>query len=206
MTRNSSSFRMILLSLGLAAALGTGGCALAQPADAQTGARPIRVDPIVYLDPDELRAEHQARLEGHLAFVKARLQITEMQTPLWSAYAETMRDTMRARQEAAPGANIRFGRRGGRVERPKLPERLDLRQRMLDVQAERVAAVEQTLRPLYAALSDEQKEIAERVLMEPRHRMGMGMRMRMGGRGMMRDPRRRPSPGPVPLEQPADPT
>ncbi len=203
MTRNSSSFRMILLSLGLAAALGTSGCALAQPADAQTGARPIRVDPIVHLNLDELRAEHQARLEGRLAFVKARLQITDAQTPLWNVYTEAVRDTMRARQEAAPGANIGFGRRGGRAERPTLPERLDLRQRMLDVQAERFAAVEQTLRPLYSAMSDGQKEIAERVLMpEPRHRMGM----RMSGRGMMRDLRRRPGPRPVPLEQPADPT
>lgn len=206
MTRNPSSFHMILLSLGLAAALGTGGCALAQPADAQTGARPIHVDPMVHLDLGELRAEHQARLEGRLAFVKARLQITEMQTPLWSAYAETMRATMRARQETAPGADIRFGRRGSRAGRPTLPQRLDLRQRMLDVQAERLAAMEQTLLPLYAALSDEQKEIAERVLMEPRHRMGMGMRMGGDRRGMMRDLRRRPGLRPVPLEQPADPT
>ncbi|MCH8858460.1 MAG: Spy/CpxP family protein refolding chaperone, partial [Proteobacteria bacterium] len=168
MTRNPSSFHMILLSLGLTAALGIGGCALAQPADAQTGVRPIHVDPMVHLDLGELRAEHQARLEGRLAFVKARLQITEMQTPLWSAYAATMR----ARQETAPGADIRFGHRGSRAERPTLPQRLDLRQRMLDAQAERLAAMEQTLLPLYAALSDEQKEIAERILKEVGERLG----------------------------------
>lgn len=102
-------------------------------------------------------------IEGHLAFLRTELKITEAQMPQWNAFAEAARAavaTMRSAHEAMRQA-----------DRPAtVPERLARREQMLTARLEALRQVKEPAGKLYAALSDEQKQIADS-LMSP---MGMG--------------------------------
>ena len=184
------SHRRSLVGPGLIAALGASAFAMAQPAPAASDAPATRMAE----DPEALREEHlamraerrvareagrEARLEGHLAFMRNRLGITDAQAPLWDAFAENHRNNMLERVEARPEP------RDPDAGRPSLVERLERQQARLAARVDRLDATANNLVPLYSALDNEQKEIADRVfrhLQEDR----FAMRGERGRRGDLR--------------------
>lgn len=104
-------------------------------------------------------------IEGRLAYIKVELKITEAQEPLWKAYANAARengDAMLARCAAM------MGQRDSAAL--TLPERLDLKEQLMAAQLDSVRALDKALKPLYAALNDEQKKSADQMFWGP---MGM---------------------------------
>ena len=105
-----------------------------------------------------------SHIEGRLAYIKAELKVADAQESLWSAYAAAARDnakTMVAR------CTTMMGKRDSQVS---LPDRLDQNEQLMAAQLEALRATDKALKPLYAALSDDQKKAADQLFWGP---MGM---------------------------------
>jgi hypothetical protein len=184
------SHRTGLAGLGLIAALGVSAVAMAQPAPPQSNAPAARTIADREATRDEQitrRAERRAareedrgaRLEGHIAYMRTRLGITEAQAPLWDAFAGSLRNSMLQRAAMRPEP------RDPNAGPPSLLERLERQQARHSARADQLAATASTLVPLYNALDDEQRETADRVL----RRTGNGafaIRDQRAGRGNRR--------------------
>ncbi len=116
--------------------------------------------------------------DGQLAGAKAMLRLTPEQERLWGPVEAQIRASfeertkLRAEHQAERAARREAGERG----KIGLPERLDKATEMTSKRVERLKAFSSAVKPLYAALSDEQKLVANRVL---GHFVGGGK----GGRG-----------------------
>ncbi|HKT20445.1 MAG TPA: Spy/CpxP family protein refolding chaperone [Stellaceae bacterium] len=99
--------------------------------------------------------------EGQLAFLKTELKITPQQMPLWDKYADAVRQSAKTMYEQHRSL---FDRDWSRAS---LPERLDGREQMIALRLETLKATDAALKPLYAALDEEQKEIADQFLGGP---------------------------------------
>lgn len=111
-----------------------------------------------------------AFLEHRTAGLKAELRITPAQEGVWNAYVEqakrqtdSMRKWMTTMQESAPAS---------------LPERLALREQVWKQRQAQSEAMTQKVKDLYAALSPEQKAVADQRL----GGFGAGMRGGPGSR------------------------
>jgi hypothetical protein len=120
-------------------------------------------------------------VEGRLAFLKAELKITPGQESLWNAFAETMRvnaQKMTAMTpccgEAQGGGTMHRGMMSGQSAIPSLPDRLDWQEKALALRLDALRATKGVLVPLYAAFTDEQKQIADQLAHGP---MRLGMMM-----------------------------
>jgi hypothetical protein len=98
-------------------------------------------------------------VEGRLAFLKAELKITPDQESLWDDYAAAVRDNAKSIGERCTGM---MGAHGDKA--PSLPERLDAQEDFMTARLEGLRAVGKALKPLYAALSDEQKQLADQFI------------------------------------------
>jgi DNA repair exonuclease SbcCD ATPase subunit len=98
-------------------------------------------------------------LDGRLAFLKAELKITSEQEQVWNDYASAVRanaDSLKERCKEIKEIKEED-------KRPPLPERLDLRTKMMEARlALRTKA--KSLKPLYDALSDEQKATVDELI------------------------------------------
>jgi hypothetical protein len=104
-------------------------------------------------------------IDGRLAYVKAELKITDAQESLWNSYAAAARDsanTMVAR------CMTMMSRHSGSAA--SLPDRLDQNEQLMAAQLDALRATNKALKPLYAALSESQKQIADQLFWGP---MGM---------------------------------
>ena len=104
-------------------------------------------------------------VEGRIAFLKAEIGITEAQQPAWDALAAALRrnaGTMRSMHQ-------RMAERMQPAAKP-WPDRIEGMAGMLSARAEALKAVEQAARPLYDALTDEQRGKADALFTGP---MGM---------------------------------
>jgi hypothetical protein len=164
------SVKILLASAALAAAAGT---AFAQ------GQSQGRHEPRAFSQPTE-------RVEARLAYVKTALKITDAQQAQWNAYADLQRKQaaereakMREWRSKMADHRKQMAENKGAHEhaRPSAVERLDRAQKMHAHAIERLNAQLAAIKPLYASLSDEQKKVADVVLV-PQHRGG-----RFGGRG-----------------------
>jgi hypothetical protein len=108
-------------------------------------------------------------IEGRLAYLKAELKITDAQEALWNAYAAAVRDNAKA---MLSHCNAMMSQRGGSTT--NLPDRLDQHVQFMAAQLDAMRAMNKVLKPLYAALSDSQKQTAEQLFSSP---MGMMMGM-----------------------------
>lgn len=143
-----SAFRRPLLAATLlAATLGAAPLALAQPAaDAPQMQRH--------------RAEHAAPgrfIEGRIAFLRTELKLTAEQQPLFDKLA----DEMRASAKAMEARHAERQKDGKPAKPASALERMERRNAMMK---EASAASDRFLaafKPLYAALSDEQKKTAD---------------------------------------------
>ncbi len=119
------------------------------------------------------------RVEARLAYVKTALRITDAQQPQWDAYANLVRQNVQEMEQRF--LSRRSGEPGrARHQRPNAIERLE---RAQSFHAEAITRINQLLaveKPLYAALSPAQQEVAN-VVLNPRIRSMRGASMH--GRG-----------------------
>jgi LTXXQ motif family protein len=107
-------------------------------------------------------------VEGRIAFLKAELHITDAQQPLWNALAEAMRadakemQGLRSQMMDAAQATTPLGR-------------LEAREKLLQARLDAVRKLKSAVDPLYAALSNEQKKMADQLMSGPGMGMGRGM-------------------------------
>lgn len=106
-------------------------------------------------------------IEGQIAFYKTELKITDAQASLWNAFADALRSSAAGQRTAIQAAVQASG--------PAVaPEQVERRIALLATQLDALKAVLTAAKPLYAALSDEQKKTADELMTE--HMMGMRAR------------------------------
>lgn len=121
--------------------------------------------------------ETLARLEdGRIAFAKAALKLTPEQEKLWSPIEEKIRANFKERQKERAERQAKHEERKAKGDEDKreklaLPERMEKRSERMTKQAERLnerasktKEFAETLKPLYATFSEEQKAVAGKVL------------------------------------------
>jgi hypothetical protein len=108
-------------------------------------------------------------VEGRLAYLKAELKITGAQESVWNAYAAATRDNAK---DMLAHCNAMMSQHGPSAA--SLPDRLDQHVQLMQAQLDAVRAMDKALKPLYAALSDSQKQTADQLFRSP---MGMMMGM-----------------------------
>lgn len=104
-------------------------------------------------------ARMTGHIEGRLAFLKAELKITSEQESLWNDYAAAVRDNAQAMTTRCASMMSE----GGKNE-ANLPDRLDAHEQFMAAQLDTLRATSKALKPLYAALSDTQKEVANQLI------------------------------------------
>ena len=109
-------------------------------------------------------------VEGRIAYLKAELKITDTQALLWSAVADVMR------ANAATMGTMQQQMGSGAMP-TSLPARLQLQQRMMSAHLGAVNGLKAAVKPLYAALSPEQRTTIDETMASP---MGSPMACRMG--------------------------
>jgi hypothetical protein len=107
-----------------------------------------------------------AAAEGRLAHLKSELKITSAQEPVWKAFAD------QSKQQAEAMQALRNTVQGS--AQASAPERLELRDQIMKKRQEQMEKGTAVFKELYAALSPEQKALADQ-------HVGFG---RMGGGGM----------------------
>ena len=173
---NLKSSRSALIALGIAAAAIIGLAPVvgsAQTPPQQLPADPNRVAPPPS-DPADPRGfdrranRFEDRLERRLTFLHSELRITPAQEQAWAAFADAVRS------EAQVGRDQFFDRReafrrgpDGRDAPPSIVERLERRQQGLEDRSAYYDRLLNALRPLYAALNDDQKQAADENLFNP---------------------------------------
>jgi Na+-transporting NADH:ubiquinone oxidoreductase subunit NqrC len=99
------------------------------------------------------------RVEGRLAFIKAELNITEQQTPVWNELAEAVRNAAKHRNARMKDYNA------GKIKTYTLLERLDAHEQVLSITLEDVKQIKLTANKLYAVLTDAQKKEADDIVL-----------------------------------------
>lgn len=100
-------------------------------------------------------------VEGRLAFLKTELKITPAQEPQWTKFADVVRSTAKNADATKPPMM-----QGG-MKTSTVPERLAQSEKTLTARLETVRGLKVAVDPLYASLSDEQKKVADELLMGP---------------------------------------
>jgi LTXXQ motif family protein len=107
-------------------------------------------------------------IDGRLAFVKAELKITEAQTTAWDAFADATRNNATSMSEMRKTMMSRLASPG------TLPDRLALEDNAMTAHLAALKRTEDAVAKLYGVLTDEQKKIADNIVVGP---MGMPMGM-----------------------------
>jgi LTXXQ motif family protein len=104
-----------------------------------------------------------ADVEGRIASLKTELKITDAQAPQWNHFADALRVT-------AKSMNEMFEQMMPPDAEATLLARLERHEKMLSAHLNVLRTLKDAVEPLYAALSDDQKKIADRLMIGP---MGM---------------------------------
>lgn len=118
------------------------------------GAGPMGPRPA--FNPKEMCVEQVARRIGNRAYLKARLDLTAQQLPLWTAF-EKAADEASAKDKARCAALPAEAKTP-----PTYPERMALREEMMKARLAALEATKPSLQALYAALTLEQKAIFDK--------------------------------------------
>lgn len=109
--------------------------------------------------------------EGVLAFLKTELHITKAQTAAWEGFAAAYRHSNAARpQKPKMGGGMTGSGPGGQMMGDEtkastpFPDRMSSHMQMMEGRLAAMKTMQSALRPLYAALSAQQKETADRLL------------------------------------------
>ena len=116
-----------------------------------------------------------AMADARLAYLKSELKITSAQEPAWKAFAD------QAKQQAEAMQGWRTTMQGNTAT--TAPERLDLRNQIMKKRQEQMEKSTAAFKDLYAALTPEQKTLADQRFgagpgFGPGHRGGPGGRFR----------------------------
>jgi hypothetical protein len=98
-------------------------------------------------------------VEGRLAFLKAELNITSEQDSLWNDYASAVRDNAKS---VATRCSSMMNQ--GDASKQNLPDRLDAQEQFVAARLDALRATSKALKPLYGALSDAQKQLADELI------------------------------------------
>jgi protein CpxP len=144
----------------MAAAVVAGLGVAATAAIAQQAAAPAK---------DGSQHEHHHMLpsqmvEARLAYMKTALQITPAQSTQWNAFADVVRKQAKARDEKITEMRAKWEQHKDGDAKPDLMTMMEHRQQMLTTASANMGEYIAALKPLYASLSDSQKEIAPEVL------------------------------------------
>lgn len=151
----------------LAGALLAIGLSSGAMAYAQTGAAPAQPSAnqgVRHHDGKGAFSLPSERVEARLAYIRTALKITDAQQAQWNAFAETLRNQ-------AKSADQRIQQFRAQREQPTAIARLESEQQRHTASLARISEQLAVQRPLYAALSPEQKAVADKVL-APRSRHG----------------------------------
>lgn len=105
-----------------------------------------------------------SKIETRIASLKTELKITDVQAPAWTTFA----DALRAAAASMTGMHQQMMQSGTPTT---LPARLDRQEAMLTSRLGSVKTLKQALEPLYASFSDEQKKIADGMMIGPMGKM-----------------------------------
>jgi periplasmic protein CpxP/Spy len=102
------------------------------------------------------------RVEARLAYMKTALKITGAQQLQWDAFADVMR---KQAKEADARIQSQREKRAANTERRRLTaiERLEMRQQFMAASSARIGERLAAQKPLYAALSPEQQQVADQL-------------------------------------------
>jgi hypothetical protein len=100
-----------------------------------------------------------SHIEGRLAFLKAELNITPQQESLWNDYASAVRDN--AKSVATRCSSMM---KQDDASKQSLLDRLDAQEQFVAARLDALRAVSKALKPLYGALSEEQKQLADQLI------------------------------------------
>jgi hypothetical protein len=131
------------------------GPQLAQTQPAQPPAASTDTGPQRSFSPQKACYDRNARAIGHRAYMKARLDLTPQQMPLWNAF-EKASDDASAKQKARCATLP-----AEMTEQPSLTDRMNRREDAMKARLEAIQAVKPSLTALYASLTPEQKEIVD---------------------------------------------
>jgi hypothetical protein len=103
-------------------------------------------------------------IEGRIAFLRAELKITDAQLPQWNAFADALRANAK-RMSGMRNTMMQNMSQGGTSA--SAPARLDRMEKMMTAMLDAVKTTKAALGPLYAALSDDQKKVADELIQGP---------------------------------------
>jgi hypothetical protein len=120
------------------------------------------------------------RVEARLAYVKTALKITDAQKSQWDAFADAERKQAQAREKKMQEWHAKYEQRrdergapgAADHKRPSAIERLEHEKEFLSDAQAALDAKLAAIKPLYAALSDKQKAVADEILAERPHGAG----------------------------------
>lgn len=155
----------------LAGALAIGILAAATPV---AFAQPLPTPKAQQAEPRQHRSFH-ARTDGRIAFLKAELKITPAQAPAFDTFAATLRQN--AEEMTAQMTKMQEQHASDTVKkRPTALEQLERRAEMSKTQAAQSQRYLDAFKPLYAQLTDEQKKMADEILVRGHRHGGPGHR------------------------------
>lgn len=171
------TIRFVLATVLLAAGASV---AIAQPVPAQRGGPGMGMMPAGHpmmgggMMPGcgPMGAMEGDHVEGHIAFLKTEIGITEAQSPQWEAFANALRAQAKGRPAAMADCT-------SAAQAESAPARTEAMITHMTARLDSMKSVLAAEKPLYAALSDEQKKTANDLLVHPGMGMGPGM---MNGR------------------------
>jgi hypothetical protein len=101
-------------------------------------------------------------IEGRIAFLRAELKITRAQDVYWSRYADALRANANSGRSPMPSMMM-----SGAMTSMPAPDTISRQEQTLVTSLAAVRAVKGALIPLYQALTDDQKKIADELLVSP---------------------------------------
>ncbi|MBL8705294.1 MAG: Spy/CpxP family protein refolding chaperone [Rhodospirillales bacterium] len=112
-------------------------------------------------------------IEGRLAFLRAEIGITEAQAPVWSTFADAVRKSAMHKMGSMPMMQPKDAK-------ADWPATMEAHEKMMASHLESLRTIRAAAQPLYAALNDDQKKIANELMMGPMGPMGgMGHMIQM---------------------------
>ena len=150
-----------LLSIGLSSGFAVHAQTGTAPADQPQAHQGMR-----HHDGKRAFTKPSERIEARLAYIRTALKITDAQQAQWNAFAETLRSQARLADQRMQEFRAQRDQKG---EQPNAIRRLEREQQRHAASVTRLNELLAVQRPLYAALSAEQKAIADELLAPRRH-------------------------------------
>ena len=121
------------------------------------------------------------RVEPRLAYLKTALKITDAQSKQWNAFADVLRKQAKDRDAKVEAMRAKFEAGKGKPHpEVSVVDRMERREKMMTDATASLSEVLAAVKPLYAVLSDDQKQTANELLA---HRGGHGGFGHHGGFG-----------------------